>query len=155
MNSRQPILAAVLASCLLVAAWGSAADAPPTPGPRDRCAICGMFVAKHPSWVATIVYVDGSARHFDGPKDLFRFRARDDAETDRETGIWVTDYYTTRPLKARDAVFVRGSDVLGPMGAELVPLASPELAESFRADHGGDPPLTFDDIDADLLEALE
>jgi nitrous oxide reductase accessory protein NosL len=41
------------------------------------------------------------------------------------------------------------------MGAELVPLASAELAESFRTDHGGDEPLTFDEIDAPVLQALE
>ena len=66
-----------------------------------------------------------------------------------------TDYYTTRPIKARDAVYVRGSDVLGPMGAELVPLENDALAESFRADHGGEPPLAFDEIDRTVLEALE
>ena len=78
-----------------------------------------------------------------------------DGSTARDAEIWVTDYYTTKPLKARDAVFVAGSDVFGPMGAELVPLASTEFAESFRADHGGEDPLTFDEIDAAVMRSLE
>jgi nitrous oxide reductase accessory protein NosL len=114
-----------------------------------------MFVAKYPSWVASIVYVDGSRRFFDGPKDLFRFRQAGEKGGVEESEIWVTDYYTTKPIRARDAFFVLGSDVLGPMGAELVPHASLDHAESFRTDHGGDPPLAFDDIDATVLRALE
>jgi nitrous oxide reductase accessory protein NosL len=144
-----------LAFSVALAGMCAAADAPPTPGPKDRCATCGMFVAKYPSWVATIAYVDGSHRFFDGPKDLFRFRAGDGAGDAQESEIWVTDYYTTKPIKARDAFFVLGSDVIGPMGAELVPHASLDHAESFRTDHGGDTPLAFDDIDAAVLRALE
>lgn len=139
---------------VIVTGTVAAADGPPPPGAKDRCATCGMFVAKYPSWVATIEYADGSRKYFDGPKDLFKYRARDGASA-VEIEIWVTDYYTTKPMKARDAFFVRGSDVLGPMGAELVPLASREFAESFRADHGGEPPLLFDEIDETVLRALE
>jgi nitrous oxide reductase accessory protein NosL len=114
-----------------------------------------MFVAPHPNWIATIVEADGSRHYFDGPKDLFRFLSREDDPPTGDPEIWVTDYYTTKPLRARDAVFVRGSDVLGPMGAELVPLASTELAESFRTDHGGEDPLSFEEIDAAVLRSLE
>lgn len=147
-----PVVAVV---SLSLAVLSFAADGPPTPGPKDRCATCGMFVSQHPAWIASIVYADGSHRFFDGPKDLFTFRLQHPESIDAEVSIWVTDYYTTRPLPARDAVFVVGSDVLGPMGAELVPVASAELADSFRADHGGDAPLAFDDIDAAVVEHLD
>ena len=155
MRVRQLRIGVLLALWVVSAGVCAAADAPPTPGPKDRCATCGMFVAKYPSWVATIAYVDGSHRFFDGPKDLFRFRQTNDDGGLEVSEIWVTDYYTTKPIKARDAFFVLGSDVLGPMGAELVPHASLDHAESFRADHGGEPPLAFDDIDAAVLRALE
>ena len=143
------------ALCVLAGGVGVAAEGPPPPGPKDRCAICGMFVAKYPAWVATIVTAGGARHCFDGPKDLFRFLAREKGAEDPQTEIWVTDYYTTKPVKARGAVYVRGSDVMGPMGAELVPLASPAHAESFRADHGGEAPLAFDAIDEAVLRALE
>jgi len=133
----------------------AAADGPPPPGPKDRCAVCGMFVAPYPNWVASLVEADGTRRFFDGPKDLFRFLARNGAEVEDKAEIWVTDYYTAKPMHAKDAVFVLGSDVLGPMGVELVPLGSAALAEEFRKDHGGESPLTFGEIDASVLKALE
>jgi nitrous oxide reductase accessory protein NosL len=114
-----------------------------------------MLVAKFPNWVAVIVYADGSYQFFDGPKDMFRFRHREESQALEKAEIWVTDYYTTRPLKARDAVYVLGSDVFGPMGAELVPFESRELAEDFRADHGGDTPLDFDQVDDAVLRSLD
>ena len=47
-------------------------DTPP-PGPGDTCPVCGMFVAKYPEWIATIVFGDGTAVHFDGAKDMFKY----------------------------------------------------------------------------------
>lgn len=155
MRIQRVRIGVALAVFVTLAGVCAAADGPKQPGPKDRCATCGMFVAKYPSWVASITYVDGSNRFFDGPKDLFRYREANGDGGVEESEIWVTDYYTTRPIKARDAFFVLGSDVLGPMGAELVPHASVEHAESFRTDHGGDAPLAFDDIDATVLRALE
>jgi len=155
MTTRQLRIGLLLALCTVLAGVCAAADGPPAPGPKDRCATCGMFVAKYPSWVATIEYVDGSHHFFDGPKDLFRFRAGTGAGGLETSEIWVTDYYTTKPIRARDAVFVIGSDVLGPMGAELVPLSSIDHAESFRVDHGGERPLAFDEIDETVLRSLE
>ncbi len=45
----------------------------PEPGPKDTCPVCGMFVALYPDWVATVLYQDGHAHHFDGAKDLFKY----------------------------------------------------------------------------------
>jgi len=140
---------------LIVPAMVAASEGPPPPGPKDRCAVCGMFVAKYPNWIATITYTDESRHFFDGPKDLFRFLLRKEQSKTTVAEIWVTDYYTTKPLKAREAVYVAGSDVLGPMGAELVPLATAALAESFRTDHGGGEVLTFDDVDDTVLQSLD
>lgn len=145
----------LIAACLVSTATAAASDGPPPPGPKDRCAVCGMFVAPYPNWIVTIIEADGSRHYFDGPKDLFRFLLGEGAAVAPDAEIWVTDYYTTKPLLARDAVYVLGSDVLGPMGAEFVPLASTEFAESFRADHGGEDPLTFDEIDAAVMRSLE
>ncbi len=146
---------ALIVACLVLTATVTASEGPPAPGPKDRCAVCGMFVAPFPNWIATIIETDGARRFFDGPKDLFRFLLGEGASVVPDAEIWVTDYYTTKPLRARDAMYVLGSDVLGPMGAELVPLTSTEAAESFRVDHGGEDPLTFDEIDAAVMRSLE
>jgi hypothetical protein len=41
---------------------------PVKPGPKDKCPVCGMFVAKYPDWVAALVFSDGSTVFFDGVK---------------------------------------------------------------------------------------
>ena len=155
MSRHRPRAIVWFAAFLASIAVFAAAQGPPLPGPKDRCAVCGMFVAKYPNWVATIVYADGSHRFFDGPKDLFRSLVGEGDSATVDAEIWVTDYYTTKPIKAREAVYVAGSDVLGPMGAELIPLATIDLAESFRVDHGGADVLTFDRVDEAVLRSLE
>ncbi|MDP2433673.1 MAG: nitrous oxide reductase accessory protein NosL [Pseudomonadota bacterium] len=132
----------------------------PDPAPRDLCPVCGMVVSKYPAWTATVVYQDGHAHHFDGAKDLFKYlfdvsryaknhRARDIAR------IGVTDYYELKRIDARQAYFVIGSDVLGPMGHELIPLASRADAEEFLRDHHGRRILRFDEVKRDLPAKLD
>ena len=144
-------LAAALATGLLVIASGSVAAAaePRPPGPDDRCAVCGMFVEKYKPWVATIVFADGAQVFFVGPKDLFRYLL--DPEKfkvgDRTISeVYVTDYYRVRFIDAKAASFVVGSDVMGPMGGELVPLEQRDDAETFALDHNGKEILEFDDV---------
>ena len=154
MKFSRLIVAAV--TCALV--WGLAgtilAADPRPPTDEDRCGVCGMFVAKYPNWVATVVFADGSQVFFDGPKDLFRYilNLEDFNAEDREISeIFVTDYYRTAFIDAESAFFVSGSDVMGPMGGELIPLEKREEAETFAKDHGGREILEFDDITPDKI----
>lgn len=139
---------------VVCAAVASEPVAPPPPRPEDRCAVCGMYVAKYPSWVAVIVRTDGTPMYFDGPKDMFRLLG-DPQKHGHDPAVladaWVTEYYGTRLILARDAVFVVGSDVVGPMGAELVPVRDAEAAAEFSADHGSTAILRFDDIGPEHL----
>ena len=140
---------------LLVLIAGPAVMAAPNPpGPKDRCPVCGMPVQEYKSWIATVLFEDGTRTYFDGPKDLFRFLhslEKYDRDADAIAEIWVTDYYTTQPTKAREALFVVGSDVMGPMGHELVALRSESEAETFVRDHGGDAILKFDDVSEEQI----
>ena len=118
--------------------------------------ICGMFVKPYPAWIAMIQLDDGQQLFFDGPKDLFRyyFRMREKDGKAKISKIMVTEYYSAAPVNARVAFFVVGSDTLGPMGAELVPVSSREAAESFRKDHDGRKVLSFDEITPALIDSL-
>jgi nitrous oxide reductase accessory protein NosL len=119
-----------------------------------------MFVAEFKAWIASVEYKDGGKSWFDGPKDLFTYLAdlkqyapeRKRAEIER---VLVTDYYSTGALAAGEAFFVTGSDVMGPMGAELVPFKSKAEAESFLLDHKGKKVLTFDEVTPAVLDALK
>jgi nitrous oxide reductase accessory protein NosL len=150
------------ALALLLTLWAALATAqlPPKPGPKDSCPVCGMLVSKYPNWVATIVYKDGHAHHFDGAKDLFKFwfdppkyAARHNR--DMVASIWVTDYYGLQKIVARKAYYVIGSDVLGPMGHEFVPLANKADAEDFMKEHQGARLLSFEQVGKDLPARLD
>ena len=106
-----------------------AASILPQPGPRDLCPVCGMLVAKYPAWVAIARYRDGHAHFFDGAKDLFKYlfdlpRYAPGHRREDLAGLWVTEFYGLTRIDAKKAWYVIGSDVLGPMGHEFVPLAS-------------------------------
>ncbi len=147
----------------LLAAWAGLAlaqAAPPAPGPRDLCPVCGMLVSKYPTWAATLVYRDGHAHHFDGAKDMFKFwfePGKYAAGHTRAamTALWVTDFYGLQRIDARKAFYVIGSDVLGPMGHELVPLATREDAEAFLKEHKGKRVLRFDDVTLQTATRLD
>jgi len=158
--NRRTLLLFLLASLLPAAALAQGAAKLPKPGAKDLCPVCGMLVAKYPNWVATIVYKDGHAHHFDGAKDMFKFwfePAKYAAGHKREdmAAIWVTDFYNLQPVDARKAWYVIGSDVLGPMGNEFVPLVSKEDAADFLKDHKGKRILTFEQVTKDLPLKLD
>ncbi len=124
---------------------------------KARCAVCGMFVAKYPSWLAQIVMEDGTVSFYDGVKDLMVFfhnPGQFGADKGKIKEIWVKDYYTVDWIDGREAFYVVGSDTYGPMGEELIPFASREAADSFLKDHHGSEILLFSEIGADRIEAM-
>jgi copper chaperone NosL len=132
----------------------------PKPGVKDTCPVCGMFVAKYPDWVATVLYKNGHAHHFDGAKDLFKYlqdlpKWAPGHEKQNIIKIGVTEYYSVSLIDAHKAFYVIGSDVLGPMGHELIPLETLDDAREFIKDHKGVKILRFDEVDTQLLEKLD
>ena len=127
---------------LFLTSYAALAGQPSPPGDKDRCAVCGMFVAPYPDWVAVIEFKDGSKAYFDGPKDMFVYffdlaKYRPGATIDDIAALFVTEYYSTKMENLHDVFLVTGSDVTGPMGYELVPVKGRENAETFLRDHGG------------------
>lgn len=147
---------------LLTTFWAAFALAqpPPNPGPKHLCPVCGMLVSKYPNWVAVVTWKDGHAHFFDGAKDMFKFlhdlpKFAPGHRKEEIAGIYVTDFYNLERIDARKAVFVVGSDVLGPMGHELVPLATRADAEDFLRDHKGKKALGFDLITAKTVIEID
>jgi nitrous oxide reductase accessory protein NosL len=130
------------------------------PADRDKCPVCGMFVAKYPDWVAEVVFKDGSYAVFDGPKDLLKFivglKSYAPGKKQNEIdAVFVNDYYAVRPIDGRKAFYVLGSDVFGPMGRELVPFEKETDAREFLKDHHGRKMFHFDEISSGVLKQLE
>lgn len=152
----------ILLASLLTASFQTGAETLnlPAPGQKDTCPVCGMFVAKYKEWVATVLYEDGHAHHFDGAKDLFKYlldmpKWAPGMNHDQIQHIGVTEYYSLEIIKAADAYYVIGSEVYGPMGHELVPLASQNDANEFMKDHGGTRVMRFDEVTFPLLIKLD
>jgi len=125
------------------------AAVPPAPGKDDRCAVCGMIVTPFPQWVSVIVMNDGKRLYFDGPKDLFvaffdLATYVPGATAEQVAGVYVTEYYTLQLTPAIEVFFVTGSNVMGPMGQELVPVAGLEAVATFERDHAGQKVMRFD-----------
>ena len=53
---------------LLIAADLQAGEALPKPGPKDKCPVCGMFVAKYPDWTAAVRFRTASRRSSTGSR---------------------------------------------------------------------------------------
>ncbi len=127
---------------------------------KEKCPVCGMFVAKYPNWAGEIQTSDGNHYYFDGVKDMMKFyfdpaHFHAGLTKDSISAIRVSDYYNLSPMDARKAWFVVGSNVYGPMGDELIPFRTREEAETFRKDHFGDSVLSFDSINATLVHGLD
>ncbi len=156
----KPLYAAIIICILSLSYTVSAEIHPLQPSKKDKCPVCGMFVYKYPDWVAQIVFKDGSAAFFDGPKDLFKYyynlKKYNPEKTARDIAvIYVTEYYDMKIIDAKTAFFVSGSDVYGPMGKELVPFVSYSDAEAFKNDHGGKQILRFKEIKPGIIKKLD
>ncbi len=152
-----------LSTCLAALSPMTSAEAtvePREPDATTRCPVCGMRVAPHAEWLAQIVFVDGSAVFFDGGKDFFKYLRARDGHAPGEPGnpvaaTFVTSYYDLEVIPAESAFFVAGSEVVGPMGKELVAHPTLAAAEEFRRDHGGSGIFRFDQVTAEVLQTLE
>ncbi len=132
----------------------------PKPAPTDTCPVCGMFVSKYPAWVATVLYRDGHSHHFDGAKDMFKYlldleKWAPGHRAEEIKSIGVTEYYALQMIDAKQAYYVIGSGVYGPMGHELVPMATEKDAAEFMQDHKGVKIMRFDQVKQSLLLNLD
>ena len=160
MLPKKAICSAAIVLCVLLSTIlpaNSSALEPMQPETKDRCAVCGMKVTPFPNWVAAVSFKDGSHYFFDGPKDMFNFlfdlqQYRPNATQADIAEVQVTEYYTVQRRDAREVFFVTGSDVMGPMGNELVPVAGEEALKTFIQDHGQTEVMRYD---GEKLTAVE
>ena len=127
---------------------------------KERCPVCGMFVRPYPKWITQIQFRDGHHHSFDGMKCFCRFyfdaRKFDDRHTAADfTKLLVRDCYTLKFIDHDKAYYVIGSDVLGPMGHELIPFESRERAKIFLIDHRGLKIIRFNEVTTELLDRLD
>jgi nitrous oxide reductase accessory protein NosL len=163
--SRRPIGAlagiSLLAFVLLSAPLTGAADkSPAKPGPKDKCPVCGMFVAKYPDFIAVVTFRDGTSAFFDGVKDMMKYyfnlqKYNPSKQRDDIVRVHVTGYYSLELIDGFKAFYVVGSDIYGPMGKELIPFEKEADAREFQKDHKGKAIVRFQEISQDIMKGLD
>ncbi len=97
---------------------------------RDRCKTCGMVNDPASRFRVEIRAATGQVERFDTPKCAFKaWRSGTAGE------LFALGYYTQTMRPSTELSFAAGSDVLGPMGIDFVPVER-ELAKRFAAEHG-------------------
>lgn len=117
---------------------------------QQRCDLCGMRVDPSSGWRAGARDASGQALAFDAPKCLFRRHFERGAVSEP----WVIEYYSQARRPARDLFFVIGTDLHGPMGRDLVPVAGREAADRLSREHHGERVLSFDEVTRDVVGTL-
>jgi copper chaperone NosL len=132
----------------------------PTPSPKDKCPVCGMYVAMFPDWIARIEFKDSTEAIFDGAKCMFKYylglKKYNPARNPKDmTVISVKDYYSKKSIDALQAFFVIWTDVYGPMGHEPIPFEKAADAKKFLKEHRGKKILRFKDINPSVIMSLD
>ena len=130
------------------------------PSPRERCPVCGMFVAQFARWNATIEFADAKRVIFDGNKCMFKYyleiKKYDPAKSKADlAAITVKDYFSQDSVAAEQAFYVIWSNVYGPMGHEPLSFAREADAKKFLKEHKGLKILRLADITPQVIFALD
>jgi hypothetical protein len=107
----------------------------------ERCATCGMKIDPASAWVS-YVSIDDKEQPFDTPSCAFAAWRK---AGERSHQARFREYYSQEMKPAKELLFVKGSDVVGPMGPDLVPV-SEDTARRFARDHNGAPPQSAEAI---------
>ena len=118
---------------------------------NDKCPVCGMFVYKYPKWATQIFYGEKHLS-FDGVKDMMKYYFE---HKEGISKMLVLDYYSQQAIEARDAFYVVGSDIYGPMGNELIAFKSKSEAKTFYKDHRATKILNFSEIEEEVVYKLD
>jgi len=118
-------------------------------------------VHKGPNWVAKIELTNGKKIFFVSPKSMIEFYHRPGKwhdvgvkSEDDFKDIIVTDFTTLKPINARGAFYVYGSNMTSPAGDDLPAFATYEAADNYAKEHNGKRILNFKEIPEALIKLL-
>lgn len=117
----------------------------------QRCKHCGMKIDPASPWRVELVLSDGGTLVFDTPHCAFSSWR---SGASKVLSIRAQEYYERTWRSGDELRFVLGSDVVGPMGADLVPV-SPERVTKFIQDHSAERALRVEEVTADVLKQVK
>jgi nitrous oxide reductase accessory protein NosL len=128
---------------------------------ETTCLVRNIKVHKDPRWVSKIELKNGKKIFFSSPKSMIEFyhipgkwfdvgvKSEDDFKV-----LLVTDFDTLKPIDARGAFYVYGTNATSPAGDDLVPFATFEAAKNFASKHNGKRVLAFNQVSNALIRLL-
>jgi nitrous oxide reductase accessory protein NosL len=127
-------------------------------GEADRCPVCAMRPKQHAKFASAIELKDGTTYYFCGTGCMLRTWLHPDAfvgaAREQLKRAVVREYFSGDHVDAAGVVWVTGSDVVGPMGPAIVPLADEQAAETFKKRHGGKATFKLAELDDAKWEQL-
>jgi nitrous oxide reductase accessory protein NosL len=125
----------------------------------DTCPVCAMRPAKRPKFAAAIELTDERTYYFCGNGCMIRAwlhpRELLGAAPEQRLRPVVQEFFTGRPMDARQVIWVAGSDLMGPMGPAIVALENREMAKVFRKRHGGKFEFTLSEMSEALWKQIK
>ena len=122
-----------------------------------------LKVYKDPKWVCKIELSSSKNIFFSSPKSMFEFYYRPanwsylklDINSEKDfKNILVTDFDTLKPINAKGAFFVYGTNAISPAGDDLVAFSSYDKAEKFSKAHNGKRIFSFKEVSQPLINLL-
>ncbi len=120
-----------------------------------------MLIYKDPTWVAKIVTQDLKEFYFTSPKSLLEFYYNPHkwpnakVETSEQLkDVIVTDYKTLKPIDARYAFYVYGSNKISSAGDDLPAFKNINDAKYFMKNNKGKRVLSFNQLSKGLIDLL-
>jgi nitrous oxide reductase accessory protein NosL len=121
---------------------------------HQTCPLCGMYPARYPQFNCQIVFKDGSYEAFDSAVGLLVYRLFPDntAITLKPIAkIYFKDYIKEGWLEAGKTFFVTGSEIMGPMGVEFLPVDSQQAAKELKKQEQGQDIIHFKAINRQYM----
>jgi nitrous oxide reductase accessory protein NosL len=119
---------------LLVAAFAALALGLVACKKDERCKTCGMKLDPKSAWLAEIDDGSGTPLRYDSPRCALEAYVHPKGAKLSEPRV--QEFYSRAWQPAGAVKFVIGSDVLGPMGPDLIPV-DPARVDKFVGDHKG------------------
>ncbi len=126
MSASRKAVFAVAVLCLVFLLPGDAFSQATKPSAKDKCPVCGMFVAEYGEFLAEIAFKDGFRAYFDGPKDMFRYyfepeKYHPGRKTADIASVYVTDYYSLEMIDGQTGILYRRERCPRPDGQRADP----------------------------------
>lgn len=107
-----------------------------------------MVVDPSSRWYSE-VELQGKTQGFDTPKCAIKYLL-----SKAPNGVlFVRSYYRQERVPGRTVLFVTGSDVLGPMGEDLIPVEA-DLEPKFRVEHKSKQSYRFEQLTLSFVESI-